>query len=137
MKKILLTICGWSLLALGAIGVVLPVLPTTPFVLLAAVCFSASSEKAYRFLVKNRFFGPYVENYRTGQGVPVSAKVRGIVMLWVLLLFAMAIMQKLWVLIVFPLIGTGVTLHLLLLRTKKPEKKIKQDPESVLAKKQG
>ena len=60
LKKYVLIACGFLLLALGAVGIVIPVVPTTPFVLLAAGCFSASSPKAYQFLLRSRFFGPYI-----------------------------------------------------------------------------
>lgn len=118
MKRILLLVAGWLLLALGAVGILVPVLPTTPFVLVAAGCFSFASPKMYALLLKSRFFGPYVENYRTKQGVPVDAKVRGIVMLWVLLLISMIAMHKLWLTALLLVVGTAVTIHLLMLKTR-------------------
>lgn len=121
LKKLLLFICGWLLLAIAAIGVFLPVLPTTPLVILAATCFSFSSKKAYGYILKSRFFGPYIENYRTKQGVSVGVKVRGIVMLWALLLLSAVLMRTLWSSVLFTVIGIGVTIHLLMLKTKRPE----------------
>ena len=118
MKKIALLTAGWVLLLLGGIGLLVPVLPTTPFVLVAAGCFSCASERMYRLLLRSRFFGPYIENYRTKQGVPVDAKVRGIVMLWVLLGISMLAMQKLWLTLLLLGIGAAVTAHLLLLKTR-------------------
>lgn len=124
MKKAALFLSGWVLLLAAAVGVFLPVLPTTPLVLLAAVCFSCSSEKAYRFLLKSRFFGPYIENYRTGRGVPAAAKVRGIVVLWLLLAVSAVAMRRTWSTVMFAVIGAGVTTHLLLLKTEKQEKPV-------------
>lgn len=118
MKKAVLIICGWLLVALGALGMVLPLLPTTPFMLLAAICFSASSPKANRFLMRNRFFGPYIIHYRTGQGVSVAAKVRAIALLWALLILSAVIISKLWVIKLLAAVGIGVTIHLLLLKTR-------------------
>lgn len=109
---------GWALLALGAVGAIVPVLPTTPFVLLAAGCFSCSSQRLYAFLLRSRFFGPYIENYQTGQGVTLAAKIRGIVAVWALLLISMLSMGKPWMTILLIVVGLGVTAHLLLLKTK-------------------
>ena len=121
MKKHVLLVCGWLLVALGAVGIVLPLLPTTPFLLLAAICFSASSHRAYRFLLRNRMFGPYIEHYRTGRGVSVAAKVRAIIFLWTLLIISAVFIAKLWVILVLAAVGIGVTLHLLLLKTRPKE----------------
>ena len=121
MKRYILIACGVALLALGAVGIVIPVLPTTPFVLLAAGCFSASSPKAYRFLVRNRFFGPYIAHYRSGGGISRAAKARGIIVLWLLLIVSAVLADKLWLYLLLSAVGIGVTLHLLLIKTRQPE----------------
>lgn len=118
MRRTLLLIGGWLLLAIGGVGILLPVMPTTPFVLMAAGCFSCASPRLYGVLVRSRFFGPYIENYRTRQGVPMAAKVRGIVAVWVLLTVSMVSMQKLWLTLLLLAVGAAVTAHLLLLKTK-------------------
>ena len=123
MKKKLLIVCGWLLVALGAVGIFLPVLPTTPFLLLAAACFSGSSARAHRFLVKSPFFGPYIQHYQTGQGVSAGRKIQAVALLWALLAVGALTMGKTWAYIVFPVIGAGVTCHLLLIKTSRPEKK--------------
>lgn len=123
MKKYVIFTVGCILIVIASIGLFLPILPTTPFVILSAMCFSISSEKAYRLLVKNRFFGPYIENYKNGSGVTVAAKVRGIIMLWVLLIISAIAMHKLWSSIMFAVIGSAVTIHLLLLKTKSLEER--------------
>ena len=106
-------------MGLGTIGIALPVLPTTPFILLAAICFSASSEKFYNWLLKSRVFGPYIENYRTKQGISNIHKIASIVFLWTGLIFSMAVVQTIWVYVVLGAVGIGVTIHLLLIKTKK------------------
>ncbi len=106
------------MLALAAVGVVIPVLPTTPFVLLAAGCFSASSPKAYQMLLRSRFFGPYIEHYRNGGGVTKAAKMRGIILLWVLLGVSAVFVEKPWIYLLLGVVGAGVTLHLLLIKTR-------------------
>lgn len=123
MKKTLLIVCGWLLVALGAVGMLLPVLPTTPFLLLAAACFSGSSAKAHRFLVKSPFFGPYIQHYQTGQGVSVGRKIQAVTLLWAMLALGALTIGKTWTYIVFPAIGAGVTCHLVLIKTARPDKK--------------
>ncbi len=122
MRKKLLAVCGWLMVAIGAVGIILPVLPTTPFLLLAAACFSGTSERAYRFLLKSPVFGSYIHHYRTKQGVSVRTKVQAISLLWILLALGAVTMEKTWAYIAFPIIGAGVTCHLLLIKTARPEK---------------
>lgn len=118
MKRIGLLIAGWVLLLVGAVGIFVPVLPTTPFVLVSSGCFSFASPRLYTLLSRSRLFGPYIENYRNGLGVPMAAKVRGIVMLWVLLLISMLSMRKPWLTVLLLVVGAAVTAHLLLLKTR-------------------
>ncbi len=117
MKKKLLFCLGWLMVILGAIGIVLPVLPTTPFLLLAAACFSGSSEKAYRFLIKSPLFGPFIEHYRTGKGVRLGRKIQAIVTLWCFLALSGYALQRTWAYVAFPFIGLAVTYHLIQIKT--------------------
>src|SRR5699024_10339259 len=82
IKKILLIIAGSISLGLGVLGVILPLLPTTPFLLLAAACYVRSSERLYYWLITNKYFGSYIQNYRDGKGIPLRAKVIGVSVLW-------------------------------------------------------
>ena len=75
--------------ALAALGILLPVLPTTPFLLLAGACFARSSERADRWLRENRVFGPYVKSWRSSRALPPGARPRAIAV--VLLTFAISI----------------------------------------------
>lgn len=73
---------GWLCVALGVIGIFLPVLPTTPFLLLAAACFVRSSKRFYLWLVLHPRLGPWVRDYLEGQGIPLKAKVYSIALMW-------------------------------------------------------
>jgi len=117
--KILLMVLGALALGLGAIGIFLPLLPTTPFVLLAALCFSKSNRKFYERICNNRYFGPYIENHRTKQGVPLSLKIKSIITLWASLGFSMLFVQSRGVYGILFTVGVCVTAHLLLIKTKK------------------
>ncbi|SFH79804.1 hypothetical protein SAMN05216206_0299 [Pseudomonas guineae] len=73
---------GWLSVALGVIGIFLPVLPTTPFLLLAAACFMRSSKRFYLWLVNHRQLGPWIVDYLEGQGIPLKGKVYAISLMW-------------------------------------------------------
>jgi uncharacterized membrane protein YbaN (DUF454 family) len=119
MKKLIFVLLGFIFLTLGAVGVAIPVLPTTPFVLLAAGCFSLSSKKLDSWLQRSRLFGPYIENYRTKQGVSLCRKIASITFLWAGLIVSMVIVQTIWIYITLGLIGAVVTMHVLLIKTKR------------------
>ena len=72
---------GVLFVGLGAIGVVIPGLPTTPFLILAAACFIRSSQRLYDWLIKNKTFGPYLKDYREGKGIPKKAKILAVSMI--------------------------------------------------------
>ena len=74
----LLIAAGTVSILLGILGIILPLLPTTPFLLLAAASYARSSVKFYNWLINNRFFGSYIKNYREGKGIPLRVKVSAI-----------------------------------------------------------
>jgi len=119
IKKIFLVILGVVSLILGAAGIILPLLPTTPLVLLSAFCFSASNKKLERWLLRNRLFGPFIDNYRTGRGISRFHKTATIIFLWTGLLFSMAVIRITWIYLILSIVGTSVTVHILKIKTKK------------------
>lgn len=119
VKKTFLLSMGFLSLGAGIVGVALPVLPTTPFLLLSVLCFSGSSERLSGFLLKNKALASYVENYRNKTGVPLALKVRSIFFLWATLAASMLLFQKEYLFILLPVVGAGVTAHIALLKTKK------------------
>lgn len=116
VKRILLLISGFILLLFGAVGVILPVMPTTPFVLLAAICFSFSSPTIYNWLLGTHFFGDFIRNYKEKTGIPMKTKIFSICFLWVMLGIAVFFHFKVWLLILLLVIGACVTAHILLLK---------------------
>ncbi|MBI4978189.1 MAG: YbaN family protein [Spirochaetes bacterium] len=82
LMRLLLVIAGCLFLMLGIMGIVLPLLPSTPFFLLAAACFVRSSQRLYRWLIAHPVFGRYIHYYRTFRAVPLHAKVIAITLLW-------------------------------------------------------
>lgn len=73
--RALWSVAGLACVALGAVGVAVPGLPTTPFVVLAAACFARSSPRLYRWLLEHRLFGPLIRDFRAGKGVSLRVKV--------------------------------------------------------------
>jgi uncharacterized membrane protein YbaN (DUF454 family) len=119
IRNIVLTILGFVFLALGIIGIPIPVLPTTPFVLLAATCFSISNKNLYNWLRQNRIFGQYIENYKTKQGIQLSLKISSLIVLWAGLILSMILVHALWAYLLLSVVGIAVSAHLLHMKTKK------------------
>ena len=117
VKKYLLIICGSISVALGVVGIFIPLLPTTPFFLLAVFCFLRSSKKLYQWLIHHKVFGVYIYNYITHKAVLKSTKMGAIVFLWTGLIVSILIISNWYVRAVLVLIGIGVSIHLGLLKT--------------------
>ncbi|MRG87501.1 YbaN family protein [Salinibacillus xinjiangensis] len=82
LLRIFLIGSGTISLSLGVVGIVLPLIPTTPLLLLSAACFVRSSDRLYQWLIHNKWFGRYIQDYRDGKGIPLKAKVMGVSVLW-------------------------------------------------------
>jgi len=110
----LLLTAGTVCLVLGAIGIVLPILPTTPFLLLAAACYLRSSERMHKWLLGNRWFGEYIKNYQAGRGIPLKTKLFALLVLWATILFStfFIVNEILAAQIVLLVVAVGVTVHL-------------------------
>jgi len=112
--RVAFLIAGSILVGLGVVGIFLPILPTTPFLLLAAACYARSSERFYQWLLNHRWFETYLRPYREGKGIPMKAKVLSITLIWTMILFSiLLIIHPLVVRILLILIAAGVTLYLL------------------------
>lgn len=121
VKKIVLSSLAAVSLSLGFAGIVLPVLPTTPFVILAAALYSVSDPERAKKLEQSRIFGEYLRHWKHGEGIALRTKVRAITVLWVGLLVSMYIVQTKVVIIVLSLIGSIVSAHLIGIKTKKED----------------
>jgi uncharacterized membrane protein YbaN (DUF454 family) len=121
LVKTLLLVAGTFSLALGAIGIFLPILPTTPFLLLSAACYLRSSERMHKWLLGNRWFGEYIRNYQEGKGIPMKTKMFAMVMLWVAIICSaiFALDEILVAQVALLLIAFGVSIHLIRLPTLK------------------
>ena len=118
LKRALLVAAGSFFVALGTVGILVPLLPTTPFLLLAAYCYLRSSKRLHAWLLTNRWFGEYLRNYQDGRGVPVRAKAGTLALLWATIaVTALLFVDSLLVRGVLLAIAIAVTVHVLMLKT--------------------
>ena len=122
MQRILFIVLGSVCVGLGVIGIFVPLMPTTVFLLLAGFFYARSSPRFYNWLLNHRWLGTYLRNYRDGRGVPMRDKVITLVVLWVSIgLTSIFLVHTWWVILMLLVIAAGVTIHLASLKTYRPE----------------
>ena len=118
--QILLITLGTFFVGVGIVGIFVPILPATPFLLISAALYARSSARFYDWLINNRIFGQYIKNYREGKGIPLRLKIITITLLWITIgcsaVFAVDIF---WIRIMLIIIAAGVTVHIIRIRPKK------------------
>ncbi len=117
MKKILLVCCGSLTLALGVIGIFIPVLPTTPFLLLASFCYLKSSKRLYAWLMNHKVLGEYIDNYLTHKAIRKDAKIVTMILLWLSLGLTIILSASIHLKLALAVVGIGVSIHILKLKT--------------------
>ncbi len=117
VTRYVLIAAGFLSVGTGIVGIFIPLLPTTPFLLLAAACFARSSERFHTWLLQHRFLGSYIRNYREQRGMTRNAKTVVLVFLWGVMIHNFIILPEWWIRVGFALLGTTVTIHILRLRT--------------------
>jgi uncharacterized membrane protein YbaN (DUF454 family) len=117
VRRVLFLVVGSLSLATGIIGMFVPLLPTTCFLLLAAWCFARSSPSLHRWMYTNRWFGEYLSDYREGRGIPRALKIGSLSLMWMTIgasvVFAVSV---LWVRLLLIAIAVGVSVHVAGLR---------------------
>jgi uncharacterized membrane protein YbaN (DUF454 family) len=119
LKKIFLITCGSIFLALGILGIFLPLLPTTPFLLLTATCYAKSSKKLLKRLLDNRIIGKYITDYRQNKGIRKSIKIYVLSLLWTTITLSIVFFtdDAIWIKILLGCVAVGVTIHISTFKT--------------------
>ena len=121
LKRHALFIAGTICLIVGVIGAFVPILPTTPFLLLAAACYLRSSPRAHHWLVNSRFPGVYIRHYQSGRGLPLGMRLGSIALLWLTIGYsAIYVVENAWIRALLALIAIGVTVHIASIRPHAP-----------------
>src|SRR4051812_44306405 len=110
--KIVLNLIGCLAVILGVLGIFLPLLPTTPFLLLASACFARGSTRLHHWLQTNRVFGKYLRDYENGKGIPLRGKIWVLIFMWCSLGYSIWRVGKLPLQVMLVVIGVGVTIYL-------------------------
>jgi uncharacterized membrane protein YbaN (DUF454 family) len=119
LKRQLLIVTGTICLAIAIVGIFTPILPTTPFLLLAAACYANSSARFHHWLMNNRVLGSYIRNYTEGRGIPIKVKLFTIFLLWAMIGLSIWLVANTIVTVVLLIVAVGVTLHIVFIRAKK------------------
>lgn len=112
--RYLLLAVGWLSVALGVAGIFLPLLPTTPFLLLAAACFMRSSPRFYDWLVLHPRLGPWIADYLEGNGIPLKGKLYTLALMWASIGLSCYLLPHLWARAFMLTSAVLVSLYLLL-----------------------
>jgi hypothetical protein len=126
----ILILVGHVCVLVGLIGAFVPLLPTTPFLLLAAACYLRSSERYYRWLAENRLFGPVIRDYERKRAVSVRTKVIALTLLWASLLYSIHRTDKRaveWVIVSMGLLLSVMILRLRTLREDDRNRTVRED----------
>ncbi len=112
MRNVFLMSIGWLTVALAVIGIFLPLLPTVPFLLVAAWCFTQSSPRCRAWLFNHRTLGPLVQQWSGKQAIPRTIKYRAIASIWVGMGISMLLVHKLPLIIMLAVIGSAVSFYI-------------------------
>lgn len=112
---------GLLSLGLGIVGAWIPVLPTTPFLLLSAALFARSSQKLHRWLLTHPVFGEYIRGFIEDKSIPLKIKIISVSTLWTVMLLTIFVFanEKLWLQLLLFVIAVGVSIHILSYETRK------------------
>ena len=115
----LLIFCGFFFSFLAILGAILPLMPTTPFLIVAAACFYRSSERFYHMIMYNKYFGHYLRDYKSGMGIPLRIKIMALIFTWTSTLVSVFIfIPYLWLEILVVVVNLTITVHMVLVKTK-------------------
>jgi uncharacterized membrane protein YbaN (DUF454 family) len=129
VARYLFIILGVIFLGLGVIGVFLPILPTTPFLLLTSFCFLRSSKRLYNWLINHRIFGLFIYNYLTYKAATRNTKIGTLIFLWVSLFISSLFISQISIKLLLLAVGIGVTIHIYSLKTLAQKRETQSIPQ--------
>jgi uncharacterized membrane protein YbaN (DUF454 family) len=110
---------GWVFVFLALLGAILPLIPTTPFLVAAAAAFYRSSDKFYHWIMTNRLFGHYLQDYKAGRGIPLRVKITALSFSWLSTIISIIFfIPWLWLKILVFAITSAITVHVLMMKTR-------------------
>ncbi len=117
----LFVILGCVSLGLGLVGIFLPLLPTTPFLLLSAALFMRSSQRLYDWLLNHKTLGPYIRNFRENRAIPLRVKIISVTLMWITMGYSIlcVVENHLWAQLLLLAAAVGVTWHIRSFKTLK------------------
>lgn len=116
--KVILFIVGTICTLLGFIGIFIPIWPTTPFLIIASLCYLRTSEKAYQYLYHHKHFGAYLQHYYTKRGILRKEKIKAFVFLWISISISLLFTKSLMMNIMLIAILFCVTIHIMCIKTR-------------------
>ncbi|HEX6053095.1 MAG TPA: YbaN family protein [Gemmatimonadaceae bacterium] len=112
LRRAALVVCGTLSLGLGVLGIFVPLLPTTCFLLVAAWCYARSSQRLYDRLMRARWIGGYLRRYRDERSIPIHVKIASLVMMWITIGYSVLVFPNLAVRAALLVTAIAVTWHL-------------------------
>jgi hypothetical protein len=124
IKNYLYIALGFITLILAIVGIFIPLLPTTPFLLLSAALFFRGSQRLYNWLTNHKIFGEYIRNFREHKAIPLPTKIFAVATLWTVILSTAFFVFDLWLIRgILITIAVGVTIHILHYKTLKKDQR--------------
>lgn len=120
--KVIYVLTGSVFLFLGVLGIFLPLLPTTPFLLLSAALYMRGSDRLYDWLLSRRIIGEYIRNFRETKAIPLKAKIVSVSMIWVTMFYCiLLVINNVWLRLLLIGIALAVTVYIFNYRTLRKE----------------
>ncbi len=113
VRRVVFVSLGTFFLVVGIVGIFVPLLPTTPFLLLASACYLRGSERMHRWLLGHGRLGAYLRAYEEGRGIPARAKAIALVMMWSSIGYAVYLFREPLLQVALLAVAAGVTVYLL------------------------
>lgn len=111
MKQIIYITLGTIFVGIGAIGIILPVLPTTIFLIIASLFFVRSSPKLHKKLMNSKTFGPLISNYINHRGITKKDRIKSLTTIWMLIIISMIFVQNLTLILILLIVAIAHTVY--------------------------